>query len=93
MQTSSQMAGMPQQQTGQPPFMQNSYPGMPGGFNPHMVPPAMGGYPGQPQAQHPASVPLQMTATPGADNSVVAHKLPSSQVFILMLMKYPCRSI
>lgn len=81
------VAGMPQQGgPGQPPpFMaQNNYPGMPGGFTPGMVPPGMGGFPGQMppgvQAQQPA--PQQIPAQTGPDTSVVAHKLPSSQVCI-----------
>ena len=84
MQPASTMPGMPTGMSGQPPFMQNQYPGMSGSFNPNMVP-QMGSYPGQTPAQHPASVPLQMSATPsGADNSVVAHKLPSSQVLTVI---------
>lgn len=85
-QAANPMAGMPPQQVGQqPPFMQqNNYPGMPAGFTPHMVPPtAMSGFTGQPAAQQPASAPAQVSATP--DNSVVAHKLPSSQVTVTLI--------
>ncbi|KAH3791100.1 hypothetical protein DPMN_169311 [Dreissena polymorpha] len=59
----------------QPPFIPPaSFPGMPTGFAPNMVPPGMGGYPG--------AMPTGPLggATSQADNSVVAHKLPSSQV-------------
>jgi len=70
----------------QPPFMpSNNYPGMPTGFNPNMVPPGMGGgFPGQmPMGGQP--VPGGM---PGPDNSVVAHKPPSSQVHITRVFIY-----
>lgn len=78
----SPMGGMPQQGApGQPPFMQpNSFPGMPGGFSPNMVPPGMGGFPGPMPGQGQQPVPQQMPVQGGPDNSVVAHKLPSSQV-------------
>jgi hypothetical protein len=78
------MGGLPQQGApgqGPPPFMpQGNYPGMPGGFTPSMVPPGMAGFPGpMPGAQAQQAAP-QMPAQTGPDTSVVAHKLPSSQV-------------
>lgn len=78
------MGGLPQQGApgqGPPPFMpQGNYPGMPGGFTPSMVPPGMAGFPGpMPGAQAQQAAP-QMPAQTGPDTSVVAHKLPSSQL-------------
>ena len=72
----------------QNPFMQNNFPGMPGGFNPGMVPPGAN-FPGQTPMQTgepTGAAPVQQQQQPitpspaGGDASVVAHKLPSSQV-------------
>lgn len=77
---------MPQQGApggGQPPFMQNNFPGMPGGFNPSMIPPGQGfpNQPGMPGPEAGAAQQMPMQAQPQmGDASVVAHKLPSSQV-------------
>ena len=61
---------------------------MPGGFNPGMVPPGVNPQLSQPimgQEAVPTATPAQpqaapVQAQPAADQSVVAHKLPSSQV-------------